>query len=82
MLHWCIVVQIKVIVSNFPTTYIVPPSPSACLPVSLALPALLVLACRKETSTGGYLEFIQQQEEEALRAALEKLKQQEAASQP
>jgi len=35
--------------------------------------------CRRDTTTGGYLEFIQQQEEEALQAAMKKLQDQQAA---
>jgi len=40
-----------------------------------------VLRHRRETSAGGYLEHIQEQEEEALQSALKKLKDQEAALQ-
>lgn len=40
---------------------------------------LLPRLARRETSAGGYLEYIQQQEEEALQAALKKLQDQQAA---
>lgn len=36
--------------------------------------------CRRESTVGGYLEFIQEQEEEALQAALKKLQEQQAAA--
>jgi hypothetical protein len=39
----------------------------------------VLLRCRRESSAGGYLEFIQEQEEEALQAALKKLQEQQAA---
>lgn len=46
---------------------------------ALNLFVMLSCACRSETSAGGYLELLQEQEEEVLQRALHKLSGQEAA---
>lgn len=50
----------------------------ASLALSTTPRIVLLLCCCRETGGTGYLDFIQQQEEEALQTALQKLRQQEA----